>query len=116
MLGKNPLHPLDSSRAKIERAKQHHRALVHDAAVWMVGETEALADTHPMTIRKEADPEPGKEGGAVVVFEVRLGRKYARLAAATTVKAIAIKLTARLPRASIPPYASGQTNVPAGLL
>jgi uncharacterized protein (DUF1697 family) len=50
---------IDDSRAKIERAKVHYASLARDAAVWMVGEWEAIADTRPMTVRKERDPKQG---------------------------------------------------------
>ena len=50
-------HPLDDSRAKIERAKNHLRDLMHDAATWMANATMSGA-----AIEIEKAPDPARPG------------------------------------------------------
>lgn len=55
-----PAPSLDSSRAKIKRAKEHYAALVRDAEITMAGQVIETGGPQRMTVRKERDAEPGK--------------------------------------------------------
>lgn len=53
-------HPLDGSRAKVQRAKELYDDLIHDATTAVASQLIATGERPSMVVRKERDPEAAK--------------------------------------------------------